>query len=337
MPVISPGGRFSSAFPLWDGTGRILVTWSECRLQDTTGTILPCTAANLAAANAANATLTAAPVLYSAWMFDPVANTFKPIVTPTEGRVRHRHRRAAAAPGCRRHYIADSYTSDHADRWASSTSAASTTGTARPGAALALAASPPWRRPTADQRPARFLRLEKAVSIPEQADPQFRSSRPHSAPPATTCARSSATCRSSRTARCASRCRRMSPSRSRWSMPTRRTHLSAASRLAAAAARGGAQLQRLSSATGAAEPGGRRQLLFSWPPGHRSPSAWTGSTGDRPVPGHTGLVHHLPAAKPWPRRWWAGIAATRRLGQRGGDTERQRGVQRPVVRRRRRQ
>jgi hypothetical protein len=85
IPVISPGGRFSSAFPLWDGTGRILVTWSECRLQDTTGTILPCTAANLTAASAANATLTAAPVLYSAWMFDPVADTFKPIVTPTEG------------------------------------------------------------------------------------------------------------------------------------------------------------------------------------------------------------------------------------------------------------
>src|SRR5690606_24981056 len=24
----SPGGRFSSAFPLWDGTGRVLVSWS---------------------------------------------------------------------------------------------------------------------------------------------------------------------------------------------------------------------------------------------------------------------------------------------------------------------
>src|ERR1700686_1148523 len=85
IPVISPGGRFSSAFPLWDGSGRILVTWSECRLQDTAGTILPCTAENLAAASLANATLSAAPVLYSAWMLDPVANTFKPIVTPAEG------------------------------------------------------------------------------------------------------------------------------------------------------------------------------------------------------------------------------------------------------------
>ena len=93
LPVISPGGRFSSAFPLWDGTGRILVTWSECRLQDTTGTILPCTSANLA-----DATLTAAPVLYSAWMFDPAANTFMPLITPTEGVFVDRHRRAAAAP-----------------------------------------------------------------------------------------------------------------------------------------------------------------------------------------------------------------------------------------------
>ena len=30
----SPGGRFSSAFPLWDGTGRVLTTWSICRLEE---------------------------------------------------------------------------------------------------------------------------------------------------------------------------------------------------------------------------------------------------------------------------------------------------------------
>ena len=30
----SPGGRFSSAFPLWDGTGRVLTTWAICRLEE---------------------------------------------------------------------------------------------------------------------------------------------------------------------------------------------------------------------------------------------------------------------------------------------------------------
>ena len=34
IPGPSPGGRFNSAYPLWDGTGRILVSWSECRLLD---------------------------------------------------------------------------------------------------------------------------------------------------------------------------------------------------------------------------------------------------------------------------------------------------------------
>ena len=80
IPGPSPGGRFNSAFPLWDGTNRVLVSWTQCRLLDTTGTIVPCDATNLAAANPQ-----IAPPLYSAWLFDPADNTLKPIVTPTEG------------------------------------------------------------------------------------------------------------------------------------------------------------------------------------------------------------------------------------------------------------
>src|SRR5205823_1139570 len=69
IPGPSPGGRFTSAYPLQDGTGRILVSWTQCRLLDTTTTpptILPCTSANL---NVANPVV--APPLYSVWMFDP--------------------------------------------------------------------------------------------------------------------------------------------------------------------------------------------------------------------------------------------------------------------------
>ena len=171
IPVISPGGRFSSAFPLWDGTGRILVTWSECRLQDTSGTILPCTAANLTAANAANATLTAAPVLYSAWMFDPVADTFKPIVTPTEGVfvtdiVALQPRPAPPA------YIADSYTTDTSPvgiidiRSVYDWDGAAWSGTGAGGIAA-------MAQTEADQRPARFLRLVEAVCIPNKQTLNF--------------------------------------------------------------------------------------------------------------------------------------------------------------------
>ena len=171
LPVISPGGRFSSAYPLWDGTGRILVTWSECRLQNTAGTILPCTADNLAAANLANATLTAAPVLYSAWMLDPNANTFKPIVTPTEGVfvteiVALQPRPAAPA------FIADSYTAGSSPvgiidiRSVYDWDGAAWSGTGAGGIAA-------MAQTEADQRPARFLRLEKAVSIPDKQTLNF--------------------------------------------------------------------------------------------------------------------------------------------------------------------
>jgi len=80
IPGPSPGGRFNSAYPLWDGTGRVLVSWTQCRLLDASGRIVPCTDANLAAPNPQ-----LAPPLYSAWLFNPGNNTFKPVVAPTEG------------------------------------------------------------------------------------------------------------------------------------------------------------------------------------------------------------------------------------------------------------
>jgi hypothetical protein len=78
----SPGGRFNSGFPLWDGTNRILTSWSQCRLLDgttTPATIVPCTDDRLADPNAQ-----VAPPIYSVWMFDPGQNTLLPIMTPTE-------------------------------------------------------------------------------------------------------------------------------------------------------------------------------------------------------------------------------------------------------------
>jgi Hydrazine synthase alpha subunit middle domain/WD40-like Beta Propeller Repeat len=80
----SPGGRYNSAFPLQDGTGRILLTWTQCRLLETTagtGTrIVPCTEDRLAAGN----TNTAAP-LYGIWIYDPSQRTQLPVSSPVEG------------------------------------------------------------------------------------------------------------------------------------------------------------------------------------------------------------------------------------------------------------
>lgn len=80
IPGPSPGGRFNSAYPLWDSTGRTLVSWEECRLLNPSGVIVPCTDANLAIPN-----VQIAPPLYSAWLLNPGNNTFKPVVPPTEG------------------------------------------------------------------------------------------------------------------------------------------------------------------------------------------------------------------------------------------------------------
>jgi hypothetical protein len=82
VPGPSPGGRFNSGFPLWDGSGRILVSWTQCRLFDTVDPtrIVPCTADRLADPAAVTA-----PPLYSIWMFNPAQNTILPIMPPVEG------------------------------------------------------------------------------------------------------------------------------------------------------------------------------------------------------------------------------------------------------------
>src|SRR5688572_5293601 len=82
VPGPSKGGRFQSGFPLWDGTNRLLVSWSQCRLLDTVDPtrIVPCTDARLDAPNAQSA-----PPLYSIWMFDPAQNTILPVMSPVEG------------------------------------------------------------------------------------------------------------------------------------------------------------------------------------------------------------------------------------------------------------
>src|SRR6185369_7474677 len=76
VPGPSPGGRFESGFPLWDGSGRILVSWTQCRLLDVGGTdptrIIPCDSKHL---NDPNVPPQTAAPLYSIWMFEPAQNT----------------------------------------------------------------------------------------------------------------------------------------------------------------------------------------------------------------------------------------------------------------------
>ena len=79
IPGPSPGGRYRAAAPLFDGTGRLLVSWSQCRLVEDTR-IVPCTSDRLRNPDAVEA-----PPLYGIYVYDVRENTQRPIVVPQEG------------------------------------------------------------------------------------------------------------------------------------------------------------------------------------------------------------------------------------------------------------
>jgi hypothetical protein len=167
----SPRGRFASVTPLYDGTNRLLVTWSQCRLLDPTSpdplnpVIVPCTAALLAMPN-----IQEAPPLYGVWMFDVTDGTQQPLVTPQEGfaYTEAMVMEARTPPVVRLDKVAgldldpDLVSESvgeihiHSVYDIDGTAAASITTLRDPGLT------------TAAQRPARFLRVVKAVSLPSR-------------------------------------------------------------------------------------------------------------------------------------------------------------------------
>ena len=167
----SQGGRFSSAFPLWDGTGRVLVSWAICRLEepdpnDPAATIIvPCTPDRLADPNAVSA-----PPLYGIWMYDPVTQTQQPIVVGEEGVLIGDI--VAAQPRPIPASIPDKVVGVDldADLVAAGVGIIDVRSVYDVDGAqsvdIAAVADP--GQTTAAQRPARFLRVEKAVSIPDR-------------------------------------------------------------------------------------------------------------------------------------------------------------------------
>ena len=172
------------------------------------------------------------------------------------------------------------------------------------------------------QRPARFLRIEKAVSIGDD-DLGFPDIDNAAFGTVTSCARSWATCRSSRTARCRCACRPTSPSSSRFSTRTAGV-FPASPQLAAAAARRDTRVQRL-------------------PPAGHGADRTAGTVrrvGGRPATGpfpDTRPAFPPISARPWRRRARASSCQTdsaARRSQRGRDLHRR--VDRTRRRRRRR-
>lgn len=160
---LSPNGTYAAAFPLHDGTGRLLVAWSQCRVLEAARP-MPCTAERLAAPGAE-----AANPIFGVWVYDPGADTQLPVVPPEEGFVFTDvvALESRALPPV----IQDKENTGELDP----DLLAEGVGLLRvrsvydfDGAAIAdIAALADPSLTSADQRPARFLRLEKAVAIPD--------------------------------------------------------------------------------------------------------------------------------------------------------------------------
>ncbi|WP_299079843.1 hypothetical protein [uncultured Paraglaciecola sp.] len=177
---ISPGGVFLAAYPLWDGSQRVLFSWSQCRIYDfeqvvTEGdvrTILPCDEASLA-----NPLTEPAPLLFGLWMYDPIENTQLVINAPEEGQfytdVVAMQPRAYPADTQQ----ADEFEQDLANKGLGRVHIKSVydfSGIDATEQGIAVMANP--TQTPVDERPARFLRIVKAVSIPSEEVRDFDSS-----------------------------------------------------------------------------------------------------------------------------------------------------------------
>jgi mono/diheme cytochrome c family protein len=177
---ISPGGLFAAVYPLWDNSQRLLFSWSQCRVynpeqvlvEGDVRIILPCDAERLA-----NPQIEAAPLLFGLWMFDPIENTQLVINVPEESQfytdVVAMQARAFPADAQQ----AEEFDQDLANKNLGRVHIKSVydfAGTDVTAQGIAVMADP--TQTPIDDRPARFLRVVKAVSIPTEAVRDFDNS-----------------------------------------------------------------------------------------------------------------------------------------------------------------
>ncbi len=174
----SPGGRFASAWPLFDGTNRMLVSWSPCFVTDSS--VTPA-ATRVCSDDLLTAGATLSPPQYTLWVYDVDSNTLRPMLaaeaglmivnpvilqqrTPVPPVVRDKVPgvdidRDLSAQGVGLLQIRSVYDFDGVD-----TAVPNIPGVADP------------KQTTADQRPARFIRIVKPVAIPDRDVRKFDNS-----------------------------------------------------------------------------------------------------------------------------------------------------------------
>jgi len=188
--VPSKGGRYASVYPILDGTGRLLVSWSQCRLAETLPDdgdpatpdyrIHPCTDELLAQVFVQPdpdnpivppvGSLTIAEPLYGIWMYDPKDDTQRPVVVGEEGFIFTEV--VAADPKQAPPAIPDGGHTFLLDpSIAAADEAVLNIRSVYDFDGIALVDIPATADPAqtlAQDRLARFLRIEKAVSIPDE-------------------------------------------------------------------------------------------------------------------------------------------------------------------------
>jgi len=80
---LSLGGRFAAAYPLYDGTNRMLVSWSPCLVLDTT--VSPAATHVCTTTNINGTTVQQAPPQYTLWVYDFDAGTLGPVLSAATG------------------------------------------------------------------------------------------------------------------------------------------------------------------------------------------------------------------------------------------------------------
>ena len=163
--TVSPGGRFRSAWPLQDGTDRALVSWSECRLLEDER-IVPCTSERLA-----DPAVVEADPLYGIFLYNRDTDTQLPVVVPEEGFTFTNV--VSMSPRTLPNILFDKQTGIELEQQAfdegvgilNIRSVYDMDGMDTADPDIATLADP--ARTLADDRPARFLRIVKAVGIPD--------------------------------------------------------------------------------------------------------------------------------------------------------------------------
>ncbi len=165
----SIGGRFANVYPLFDGSGRFLISWTPCRLNDVDAQnnpiIVPCTQEAIDLDGSEEAL-----PLYGIWSFDPAEGTQIPIVVGVEGIVVHEI--VAMSPRDLGVVIPDS------EPTADTNLVTENVGVVHIESVydfdgvdvspLGISAMADPLQATAANRPARFIRVVKAVSLPDE-------------------------------------------------------------------------------------------------------------------------------------------------------------------------